>query len=126
MKRFIAALVVLSLTVACAVTTQFLVLRKVDTLQEEARELVTLSAEEDPQALRAALTKLEHSWDKADRLLHMFVVHRELGEVELTLPAMDEYLQNGDEELFRESSVRLLEALEHIGHSTKINLGNIF
>jgi hypothetical protein len=126
MKRFVAAIVVLGLISAAALGAHFWVRHKIGELQGLARELVLAAQEGDEPAARQALDAYGTAWGRADKLLHMFVVHREMSELEQGGKALEEYLGGGDWELFREGSVRVLQGLEHMLHSQELNLGNIF
>ncbi|MDR1410193.1 MAG: DUF4363 family protein [Oscillospiraceae bacterium] len=126
MKRFVAAIIVLGLTATAAISAHLLVNHKINELKQVAEVTVQAAEVKDKDRAQAILNKLSGLWEKSDTALHMFVIHREMGEVELTIRALKEYLQGEDWELFREGSVRLLEGLEHIQHSQKISWGNVF
>jgi hypothetical protein len=126
MKRFVAAIVILGLAALAAVCSHLLILQRINGLKEEARDVIQAALEKDTERAGSELDTITQSWEKANTALHMFVIHREMGEVELNLRALREYLHGGDWELFRETSVRLLEVLEHMQHSQEISLGNVF
>ncbi|MDR3345415.1 MAG: DUF4363 family protein [Oscillospiraceae bacterium] len=126
MKRFAAALVVFALAASAAISSHLLVNYQIEELKKEAAATMQAAEDKDKPQAQASLDSLRRSWEKADTALHMFVVHREMSEIELTIRALDEYLAGGDWELFREGSVRLLEALEHMRHSQEISFGNVF
>ena len=126
MKRIIAALIVFAIAAAVAVSSNILVLKRVEVLSGDTRVLVEAAETKNQESARAGLERLNTSWEKSDTILHMFVIHREMNEVELSVHALEEYLNGGDWELFREGSVRMLEALAHIRHSQELSLKNIF
>ncbi|MCL2023005.1 MAG: DUF4363 family protein [Oscillospiraceae bacterium] len=126
MKRFVAAMVILAIAVGGSIWMNVYVKNRVEELVELAETLAETAKTKDMDDAQSALDELENLWEKSTTPLHMFVIHRELTEIELNLHMLGSYLDGENWALFREGTVRIKESLEHILHTQEMSLRNVF
>ena len=126
MKRLIAAIIIFVIAASGAVTSNIYVSKHIDLLLADTQTLIDAAETEDKETATNGVKKLEESWDESQTFLHMFVIHREMNDIELNVYALAEYLEEGEWALFREMTVRIQQTLKHIEHSQQLTLSNVF
>ena len=125
MKRFIAAVLILSLTVIVSVSVYFLVCHRIDDITDfmkSDRDATVKSMKIDPE--RTALSVNE--WNKNEKLLVSLLTHHELEEVEIGIRCLENYSEQNLVEEYIETLNECINHLEHIKETELPDIKNIF
>lgn len=126
MKRIAAAIIMLALVLTSCIAS-------IRVLQKNSTELIELlesaafyAQHEDSDSLKAVTDKIQINWEKSRKQLSLFLPHSELDALSITVPTLSDFCCDEAYDEYLEACYESVHTLEHLNHSAKPRLENLF
>lgn len=126
MKRFVIALLLITVVLAVSITSSRVLHHRIDTLHTALAQLLVLIGEDDTQALRQQNQAVQEAWTGLNRMLHMLTTHRNMDELELNILLLSQQLDEPNQTQLHEACANALALLEDVKDSETISWKTIF
>lgn len=125
MKRIVAAILLIALSVGGSVLVVCCIQEKSDKilkLMERDRELVITSQTTD----KNRANEIKEEWESVESFMSAFLPHSEIDSVEIGIRCLENYDEQGLCDEYLETLNDCINTLNHVKESEKILLKNIF
>lgn len=108
-------------------------LASIRALQKSSQELIEMlesaafyAQNEDGDSLKAVTDKIQTNWEKSRKKLSLFLPHSELDSLSITVPTLSDFCGDEAYDEYLEACYESIHTLEHLSHSAKPKLENLF
>ncbi len=126
MKRVAAALVLLLTAVVIAVWSGYIFHREFNTISKSLDSLIVISETENTEKLKKETENLYAQWEKSSKLLHSFVLHSGMDEIENIILELPMLAEHSSVEKFRERCIEAKGRISNLIDSEKVSFENVF
>ncbi len=125
MKRFIIAIILLSVTLAGSIGFHIITNKKINEfiLLMEKDRIITVADTASDKSRTQAISEM---WDKQEMYLGCVLTHHELENLETGLMCLENYMLQGNTEEYIKTLNECLNQLYHIRETEKVDIKNIF
>lgn len=125
MKRIIAALVLLAVALLISTFSLIVTASVTKSISAEAKKLELLLSKEDPASL-SAYEELEKQWKRDHKILTTYISHQHLESIERNIVLLGKYIRSSNYDAAEVICADISASAQHLYHSEKPEIQNIF
>ncbi len=126
MKRVAVAVVLFSTAVVIAVWSGYIFHREFNVISKSLDSLIVISETQNTEKLKKETENLYAQWEKSSKLLHSFVLHNGMDEIENIILELPMLAEHSSIEKFREKCIEAKGRIKNLTDSEKVSFENVF